>query len=313
MRCALLLLTALALPVLAEVKEGDIAPPIRLRDQDDKPRDVAETYGSWTALIFYPRDDTSGCTAEACSVRDSWPAFEAAGVKVFGISVDAVGSKAAWDAKYNLQHVLLADVEKSVCQAYGTLTDRGFSARVTFLLDPARIVRYINRQVSPQQAGPNILAKIEELRAADAQAALGTLGPATDSPYGFRWAPPAGWAPTSQLPQGPALTAGWVHPQDPRLMLLMQVVQATDSAVDVAAVRGMLPAGYAPKVIERVWIDGEEAVRGYAIDPEENQAANGFRFLAGDRAIALFILSPADRGDAAARLAAAVATSIAID
>lgn len=307
----LLLGCAVAAPTLAEVKVGDVAPTIRLRDQEDKLRDVAESYGSWTALIFYPRDDTPGCTAEACSVRDSWPAFRDAGIRVYGISVDAVNSKAAFDAKYNLEHVLLADVDKEVCRTYGTLSERGFSNRVTFILDPARVVRFINRQVNPQQAGPNILAKVAELREADAQTALATLGPPIDSGHGFTWSRPDDWTPGESLLRGAA--ASWQHPTQPRLQLALQVGPADADALRVESLRSMLPDSFAVKVVEEVQVGGKPAIRGYVVDAGEDLAVNGIRFTVGDRLITVAVLSLAADGDAAARLLAGIAASIAFD
>lgn len=98
---------------------GDDAPPFALKDQDGKDWSLDEKRGKAVVLYFYPMDDTPGCTKQACDVRDNWAEFARRGVEVVGISPDAVESHAAFRAKYDLPHTLLADTDRSVIDRYG--------------------------------------------------------------------------------------------------------------------------------------------------------------------------------------------------
>lgn len=102
-----------------KVQAGDHAPPFTLHDQDGKEWSLEHQRGRPAVLYFYPRDDTPGCTNQACDVRDHWAGFEQIGAVVAGISPDDVDSHARFASKYGLPHTLLADPDRQVITAYG--------------------------------------------------------------------------------------------------------------------------------------------------------------------------------------------------
>lgn len=101
------------------IEEGAAAPPFSLCDADGREVTLASLAGRHVVLYFYPKDDTPGCTKEACGFRDLWGEIEALGVEVFGVSPDEVGSHRRFAAKYDLPFRLLSDPEKTVMAAYG--------------------------------------------------------------------------------------------------------------------------------------------------------------------------------------------------
>ncbi len=98
---------------------GDRAPQFTLLDQDGEKVALRDLKGTPVVVYFYPKDDTSGCTTQACGIRDQWSEFEDAGAAVLGISPDPVDSHAAFAAKHDLPHRLLADPDRKVIKKYG--------------------------------------------------------------------------------------------------------------------------------------------------------------------------------------------------
>jgi peroxiredoxin Q/BCP len=134
-------------------KIGDVIPPFMLPDQTGKMRSSENFRGNWLVLYFYPRDDTPGCTKEACMFRDDWQKLTALGAEVVGISVDDTPSHAAFAKKYHLPFPLLSDESGQVALRYGSLSDFGLfkiARRNTFLVDPrGTLVRiYLGASVS---------------------------------------------------------------------------------------------------------------------------------------------------------------------
>jgi thioredoxin-dependent peroxiredoxin len=118
---------------------GEIAPDFRLPDQSGTLRSLSDSSGRWRVLYFYPRDDTPGCTQEACHFRDDFAALRALGAEVIGISLDSPASHARFAGKYQLPFHLLADESGNTARAYGALMDFGLlrmARRYTFLIDP---------------------------------------------------------------------------------------------------------------------------------------------------------------------------------
>ena len=113
---------------------GDPAPDFSLDDDGGRTCTLAELRGNRVVLFFYPKDDTPGCTRQSCALRDAWSTVEATGARVFGISPDSVASHARFRAKYSLPFGLLADVDRSVAEAYGALAD-GRIVRSSYLID----------------------------------------------------------------------------------------------------------------------------------------------------------------------------------
>ncbi|MCX7768520.1 MAG: thioredoxin-dependent thiol peroxidase [Flavobacteriales bacterium] len=136
-----------------KLKVGDPAPELHGVDQDGKPVRLADYKGKKLALYFYPKDDTPGCTAEACNLRDNYEALRRAGYEILGVSVDSEKSHKKFIEKYNLPFRLLADVDKKTVEAYGVWVEKSMygkkyfgTARVTFLIDEnGRISRIIDK------------------------------------------------------------------------------------------------------------------------------------------------------------------------
>lgn len=121
------------------IKAGQAAPPFSLPDQHNKLHTLNDYAGKWVVLYFYPKNDTPGCTKEACSFRDDLFQLEKLGANVIGVSVDSTDSHAKFAQKYHLPFPLLADNDGNVADSYGALTNLGlvkFAKRYTFLIDP---------------------------------------------------------------------------------------------------------------------------------------------------------------------------------
>src|SRR5262249_20176691 len=125
------------------LEPGQPAPDFTLSDQDGQPVSLSSLRGTAVVLYFYPRDNTPGCTREACAFRDNRPALQKAGARVLGISADGVASHRKFADNFGLPFPLLADPDHAVCERYGvwkekTLYGRKFWGveRTTFLIDP---------------------------------------------------------------------------------------------------------------------------------------------------------------------------------
>jgi peroxiredoxin Q/BCP len=120
-------------------KAGQPAPAFSLPDQDGKTRTLDEFRGRWLVLYFYPKDDTPGCTEQACTFRDDWQRLSALGAAVVGVSVDDVTSHFSFAKKYSLPFPLLADTNGDLAGRYGSVYHLGpvkFARRNTFLVNP---------------------------------------------------------------------------------------------------------------------------------------------------------------------------------
>ena len=132
-------------------KVGDKAPDFTVAASDGKTVHLKDYIGKGNiVLYFYPKDDTPGCTKEACGIRDSFDEFKGLNATVFGVSFDSVDSHKAFIAKYRLPFVLLADTDKAVAKAYGAANDSSRVAnRVTFVIDKQGKIAYVNPKVDP--------------------------------------------------------------------------------------------------------------------------------------------------------------------
>lgn len=135
------------------IKEGGKAPNIEVKASDESSVNLASP-GQPLVLYFYPKDDTSGCTAESCAFRDALPNFSKAMAEIIGISRDSVASHDKFKAKYGLTFPLAADEEGKVCEAYGTWVEKSMYGRKymgiersTFLIDAKGVVRNVWRKV----------------------------------------------------------------------------------------------------------------------------------------------------------------------
>jgi len=127
-----------------EPKVGEKAPELDLKDQAGKSVKLADFYGKKNVVLyFYPKDDTPGCTKEACTFRDEMPDYGGLDAQVLGVSVDGIDSHRQFASKYSLNFPLLSDTDKKVAQAYGVLNERGSANRATFIIDKQGILRQI--------------------------------------------------------------------------------------------------------------------------------------------------------------------------
>jgi peroxiredoxin Q/BCP len=154
------------MPILA----GQPAPTFTLLDEKETQRGLSDYRGKPVVLYFYPKDDTPGCTKEACGFRDDYSAYEKAGVEILGVSPDSPKSHAKFKAKYDLPFHLLADTEKEVLQAYdawGLKKSYGREyegvLRTTFLIDSDGNIAKVFKNVRPAGHSEEILAALQEL------------------------------------------------------------------------------------------------------------------------------------------------------
>ncbi len=145
---------------------GSAAPSFNLQDQNGEWHTLEDYRGQWLAVYFYPRDDTPGCTTEACNFRDNIYAFKAIGAAVVGISVDDVESHKEFSDKYKLPFTILADENGKTAKAYGVLRDYKLiklASRQSFLIDPeGKIVKHY-ADVDPDNHTDQVLADIKTL------------------------------------------------------------------------------------------------------------------------------------------------------
>ena len=152
------------------IEAGQTAPDFQLADQDGKTHKLSDYGGKPVVLYFYPKDDTPGCTTEACNFRDDYSAYEKAGAVILGVSVDDEKSHAKFVNKYDLPFTLLADVEKEVVNAYGVWGQKKMFGkaydgifRTTFLIDKDGEIARVFEKVKPDGHSGEVLAAIQEL------------------------------------------------------------------------------------------------------------------------------------------------------
>jgi len=133
---------------------GDKAPYFELADQDGKTVKLTDFAGKNLVLYFYPKDDTSGCTKEACSFRDELPSFDGINASVVGVSPDPVKSHRKFADKYSLNFTLLSDESKSMLEAYGVWKEKSMYGRkymgverTTYIIDPSGVVKNVFAKV----------------------------------------------------------------------------------------------------------------------------------------------------------------------
>ena len=144
------------------------APDFTLLDQDGKEHQLSSYKGSWVLLYFYPKDDTPGCTKEACAIRDAFPQFDSQKAVVLGISPDSVKSHKRFAEKYKLPFTLLADEGHAVADTYGAWGAKKFMGRaydgilrMSFLIDPKGNIAKVYEKVKPAEHAAEVLADLE--------------------------------------------------------------------------------------------------------------------------------------------------------
>lgn len=155
-------------PVQTLLQEGDPAPAFRARTNGGREISLAELKGRNVILYFYPKDDTPGCTKEACGFRDRFAAIKKKGAVVLGVSTDPVRSHDRFVEKFQLPFPLIADEDRSIVGAYGVWGEKTFMGRkywgthrATFLIGPDGRIRRIWRNVKPDEHPDEVLAALE--------------------------------------------------------------------------------------------------------------------------------------------------------
>ncbi len=154
---------SLSAPSADGPQPGQPAPAFSAQDQNGKTVKLSDYKGkSAVVLYFYPKDDTPGCTAQACSLRDGHGALLASGAVVLGVSADDVKSHAAFAKKYDLPFPILADPDKAIINAYGVKMPLiGIAKRVTFLIDKEGVIRHIVTDVNTKAHDKQVLALLK--------------------------------------------------------------------------------------------------------------------------------------------------------
>jgi peroxiredoxin Q/BCP len=152
------------------ITAGMDAPDFTLPDETGTPRRLSDYRGSPVVLYFYPKDDTPGCTTEACNFRDDYSAYNDAGVTILGVSPDNAKSHTKFKSKFDLPFTLLADADHLICQQYGVWGPKKYMGReyegvlrTTFLIDRSGKVARVFEKVKPDQHSAEILAALEEM------------------------------------------------------------------------------------------------------------------------------------------------------
>ena len=156
--------------MIPKVKKGDKAPDFTLQDQRGDSHTLSDYKGQWVLVYFYPRDNTPGCTTEACAIRDYFPEFETLDVKVFGISTDTVKKHANFVKKYDLPFTLLADEDQEVVELFGVWGLKKFMGRefmgthrMSFLIDPKGKVGKVYEKVKVKLHAQEVLADVKTM------------------------------------------------------------------------------------------------------------------------------------------------------
>ncbi|MCI0424024.1 MAG: peroxiredoxin [Acidobacteria bacterium] len=143
---------------------GDPAPELKLKDQSGNLVFLRDYASKWVVLYFYPKDDTPGCTREACNFRDKSERLAPFNAQVIGVSVDSRESHESFARKFKLNFPLLADPAKKVTKAYGALAFYRLARRMTFVIDPQGKIRRIFKNVNPKIHAEEIAQALKELQ-----------------------------------------------------------------------------------------------------------------------------------------------------
>ncbi|WP_316847551.1 thioredoxin-dependent thiol peroxidase [Pedobacter psychrodurus] len=149
---------------MAELTEGDQAPAITSKDQNGANVSLSDYKGKTVVLYFYPKDDTPGCTAEACDFRDNYQGLQAKGIMVLGVSVDDEKSHHKFVTKHNLPFTLLADTDQKIVNDYGVWAEKNMygkkymgTVRTTFIIDGDGKISHIIKKVDTKNSTQQVL------------------------------------------------------------------------------------------------------------------------------------------------------------
>ena len=155
--------------IVAKLKEGDKAPDFTVLDGEGQTVRLKDLRGKKVVLYFYPKDDTPGCTKEACSFRDSFAKFKKRDIEVLGVSFDSEAKHKRFAQKFDLPFRLLADTDRSIAESFGTYGEKKFMGRtymgihrMTFLIDEKGKIKKIFNKVKPEEHAEEVLAAFDE-------------------------------------------------------------------------------------------------------------------------------------------------------
>jgi thioredoxin-dependent peroxiredoxin len=151
------------------VKEGTTAPAFKTTDQNGAAISLKDLRGKKVVLYFYPKDDTPGCTKEACSFRDAYSKYKKKGITILGVSPDSEKAHQKFITKYELPFTLLADTDHSIADAYGVYGEKKFMGRTymgvhrtTFLIDEKGKIKKVFEKVKPEDHADEVLGAFSE-------------------------------------------------------------------------------------------------------------------------------------------------------
>jgi peroxiredoxin Q/BCP len=150
----------------ANPEVGSTAPEFRLQDQAGEWHTLEQYRGKWVALYFYPKDDTPGCTTEACAFRDNIFAFDEIGATIIGVSMDDTASHKDFAEKYSLPFAILSDADGSTAKAYGVLKSMGtfqFAQRQSFIIGPDGAIKKHYAKVNAEKHSEEVLADLKQI------------------------------------------------------------------------------------------------------------------------------------------------------
>jgi peroxiredoxin Q/BCP len=149
---------------MATLLQGDKAPEFTAKDQNGKTVSLSDFRGKTVVLYFYPKDDTPGCTAEACDFRDNYQFLSSQGYEVIGVSTDDEKSHKKFETKYSLPFTLIADAEKEIVNSYGVWVEKNMygkkymgTQRTTFIIDPDGTISNIISKVDTKNSSQQVL------------------------------------------------------------------------------------------------------------------------------------------------------------
>jgi len=146
------------------LKEGTVAPDFTVKDENGETVRLKDLRGQKVVLYFYPKDDTPGCTKEACSFRNAFAEYKKRKIKVLGVSLDSEASHKKFATKYKLPFTLLADTDHAISDAYGVYGQKKFMGRsymgvnrITFLIDEKGKIKKVFEKVKPEDHASEVL------------------------------------------------------------------------------------------------------------------------------------------------------------
>ncbi len=153
------------------LEPNTLAPSFTLPDQEGNSHSLSDFKGSWVILYFYPKDDTPGCTKEACTFRDNNAVFREKGIVILGVSKDSVKSHAKFGEKFGLTFPLLSDESAEMIRAYEAIGEKKFMGktfigvhRISYLIDPTGMIRKVYPKVNPSEHAAEILTDVETMQ-----------------------------------------------------------------------------------------------------------------------------------------------------